>query len=486
MKLSILHKGLIIVSIPLLFEIFFVVVLMGLLDESTKHIRRQIRSQDKIVCVETILKELADSTITSIIYNVTRRQDLVERRDQSVRRLLASAEKLTRLTSGDEQEKEATGRIRNSAMLWLQYQEQVVNSPPRQRLSSFLQIRSMGQAQQLMVMRSDGSTKAIIDKEKDLQTVEPALRRQAIMRIHLFLLFGVVTNLTITGFLATYMARYFSARLDNVLANTFKLGARLPLNPPLRGDDEMAELDEALHASATELLEFEAFKEQLIGVVSHELRTPLTSISGTLTLLEAGAMGEFPEHALIEVEKTQESLNKLISLVNNLLLLERLEAGSQIIKQEQIALHEVIDSLIADNAVRTKEKDLTINVTTADITVTGDQTLLPQALRFLFDATISRAPRSSTIIVSVLQNVDNLEIHLNDEGEPLEHWEQVQFFSRSENEEYEPRSRTAGEILSLSLSKAILTGHKGSASIISYQSSTTIIARLPYRRASDD
>ncbi|MCA9802333.1 MAG: HAMP domain-containing histidine kinase [Cyanobacteria bacterium HKST-UBA02] len=480
MKLSILHKGLIIVSIPLLFEIFFVVVLMGLLEDATRHIRKQIRSQDKIVCVETMLKELADSTTTAIIYNVTRNKEILDRNEQSRRRLLVAAEKLNRLTRGDSQEQEACSRMRASSALWLRHQEDVINSPPRDRLSSFLNVQSGGQTEQLLIMRSEGSAKRIIDREKNLQTVEPGLRRQAIFKIHLFLLFGLVVNITITAFLAVYMARYLSARLDNVIANTFKLGARLPLNPPLRGEDEMAELDEALHASATELLEFEAFKEQLIGVVSHELRTPLTSISGTLTLLEAGAMGSFPDHAVTEVGRAQESLKKLIDLVNNMLLLERLEAGSQIVKQEELSLARLLETILGDREVAIEAKNLSINATISDISLVGDPDLLPLALGALLSASIARAPEESTIDLAVAETVENVEVRMSDRGRALRADESSLFFSRFHNHP------DASEVLSHSLIKAIVNAHGGSVAAQSDGGITTLVARLPYRRVATD
>ncbi|MBX9693870.1 MAG: hypothetical protein K2Z81_15900, partial [Cyanobacteria bacterium] len=61
MRLTVLHKGLIIISIPLIFELFFVVVLVDLLNQSAKHITNEMKSQDKLVGVETMIKELADS-----------------------------------------------------------------------------------------------------------------------------------------------------------------------------------------------------------------------------------------------------------------------------------------------------------------------------------------------------------------------------------------------------------------------------------------
>ncbi|HMO20607.1 MAG TPA: HAMP domain-containing sensor histidine kinase, partial [Candidatus Melainabacteria bacterium] len=289
-----------------------------------------------IIAVETILKEIAASTTTAIIYNVSRRPDLLTRLEESHEEIRSSSARLMRLTRDDDMERSEAARLNASARDWIKNHEKVVNSDPKNRLGAF--VATSGNVGNLLLVHSEGSSKTIIDRERQIQTVEPQLFRDSIFRIQILLLFGAVVNITITFFLARYFARYISQRLDNVLTNTFKLGARMELNPPMRGDDEIAELDQALHQTASEIMEFESFKEQLIGVVSHEMRTPLTSIQGTLTLLQAGAMGDYPQALHRSVDETQTQLTRLIHLVNDLLLVERLESGSQVIKQENINL----------------------------------------------------------------------------------------------------------------------------------------------------
>ena len=96
MKLSILHKGLMIVSVPLLFEALFVAVLVSQIDQTATHINREMRSHDIIIAVETVLKEIAASTTTAIIYNVSRRPDLLDRLEESHEEIRSSSARLPR------------------------------------------------------------------------------------------------------------------------------------------------------------------------------------------------------------------------------------------------------------------------------------------------------------------------------------------------------------------------------------------------------
>src|SRR5208283_2343267 len=102
---------------------------------------------------------------------------------------------------------------------------------------------------------------------------------------------------------------------------------RQTLNPELGGSDEIAHLDHVFHAMVRELDDADKVKKQLISMVNHELRAPLTSVSATLTLLEAGALGELSEPVRRRLISTESDVKRLISLINDLLDIEKMEAG---------------------------------------------------------------------------------------------------------------------------------------------------------------
>ena len=68
-------------------------------------------------------------------------------------------------------------------------------------------------------------------------------------------------------------------------------------------------------------------KDEFISTVSHELRTPLTAIYGSLNLLASGAAGELPQEARQLLAISQESTERLIRLINDLLDLEKISSG---------------------------------------------------------------------------------------------------------------------------------------------------------------
>ena len=77
----------------------------------------------------------------------------------------------------------------------------------------------------------------------------------------------------------------------------------------------------------SERREVERLKKEFVAVVSHELRTPLTSVRGSLSLLANGALGELPDEAKEVVAIAERNTVRLMHLINDILDLERLEAG---------------------------------------------------------------------------------------------------------------------------------------------------------------
>lgn len=73
--------------------------------------------------------------------------------------------------------------------------------------------------------------------------------------------------------------------------------------------------------------EVERVKDDFISTVSHELRTPLTSIRGSLGLLDGGAMGELPDKAKTMVKIASQNTDRLVRLINDVLDLEKMNAG---------------------------------------------------------------------------------------------------------------------------------------------------------------
>jgi PAS domain S-box-containing protein len=100
----------------------------------------------------------------------------------------------------------------------------------------------------------------------------------------------------------------------------------------------------------TERRRVERMKTDFVATVSHELRTPLTSISGSLGLLAGGAAGELGDKARRFIDIALSNSQQLIRLINDMLDIEKIEAGKMIFDSQPLDLEPMLQKVIQANA----------------------------------------------------------------------------------------------------------------------------------------
>ncbi len=95
----------------------------------------------------------------------------------------------------------------------------------------------------------------------------------------------------------------------------------------------------------SERKQLDRLKNEFVAMVSHELRTPLTSIRGSLGLMDGGAAGELPAKARDLVRIASQNTERLIRLINDILDLEKIEAGKVELQLEPVAFPPLIEDL---------------------------------------------------------------------------------------------------------------------------------------------
>ncbi len=104
------------------------------------------------------------------------------------------------------------------------------------------------------------------------------------------------------------------------------------------------------HTDISGRKEIERMKNTFISTVSHELRTPLTSIRGSLSLLENGVLGTLPPKALEMIKLANKNSVRLITLVNDILDMDKLLSGQMTIHADPVDMVALVEQAIAVNA----------------------------------------------------------------------------------------------------------------------------------------
>ncbi len=177
--------------------------------------------------------------------------------------------------------------------------------------------------------------------EKEL----PLTRKEYKGNIRLALILALTLDVVLTLVLLLLCNRAITKRIETVVRNTQRFREGHLLSEPLQGEDEIAQLDTAIHESSLKVKRLEEFKQAMISVVGHELRAPLASVQALFQLLEAGIMCEGSDQSRQGASHGQQKCEQLLELIENILDIERIGYGKMLIEPTLIDLTHLLAEL---------------------------------------------------------------------------------------------------------------------------------------------
>ncbi len=218
-------------------------------------------------------------------------------------------------------------------------------------------------------------------------------------------------------------------------------------------------------------------QRDFVADVSHELRTPLTTIRGNLELLRREPPIPLGEQSEVLSDVVDES-DRLIRLVNNLLILARADAG-QSLTRETLSIREVIDEVCKQAQQLDRQREIVKDVQA--ISMVGDRDALKQVLLILLDNAIKYTTEEITISAKASEHQALISVIDKGPGIPPEKLGHVfDRFYRGES-----TSKAQGFGLGLPIAKALIEGQGGKIEIQSEQNAgTTVSFMLPLRASS--
>jgi PAS domain S-box-containing protein len=215
--------------------------------------------------------------------------------------------------------------------------------------------------------------------------------------------------------------------------------------------------------------EIERLKREFVSTVSHELRTPLTAIRGSLTLLAVGALGQLGEQADKAVKIAERNCLRLINLINDLLDIEKLEAGKLEMVFEDTALQPVIDKAVESVRAFAEQYEVTIDVAVQPAVVHADGDRIVQVLVNLLSNAIKYSPRGEHVSLQAVCQSQSLRVSVSDRGRGIPASKLDKVFERFEQVESADAKKRGGTGLGLAICKAIVLAHKGAIGVSSQE-----------------
>lgn len=213
----------------------------------------------------------------------------------------------------------------------------------------------------------------------------------------------------------------------------------------------------------SERRQVEEMKNEFIATVSHELRTPMTSIRASLSMLADGGAGELPQDVQLLVNIAYQSSERLVRLVNDVLDIEKIEAGKMEFRNDELPVGPLLDDAL--NAVRGSAAQRPVELAregeAAGLKVRGDHDRLVQVLVNLLSNAIKYSPQYNCVTLACEGTPEGVRLSVSDNGSGIPEAFHSRVFAKFAQADSSDTRLKGGTGLGLAICRAIVEQHGG-------------------------
>lgn len=241
-----------------------------------------------------------------------------------------------------------------------------------------------------------------------------------------------------------------------------------PLNPDLKiqiqitlfGEDDRL----IMCQNITRLVRLEEMRTDFVSNVSHELRTPLTVITGYLETLEDSA--ELPARWKRPLIQMQLQSRRMEALINDLLLLSKIENEGQVFEEESVNIEELLKIICDDAKSLNADKQHKIQLSVeCNLQLKGNKTQLQSAFSNILLNAVKYTPQHGTIHIRWYQGDNDTCFSVRDSGIGIDPIHIPRLTERFYRADPSRAPETGGTGLGLAIVKHVLINHESSLEI---------------------
>ncbi|MFP3860512.1 MAG: sensor histidine kinase [Bacteroidales bacterium] len=210
-----------------------------------------------------------------------------------------------------------------------------------------------------------------------------------------------------------------------------------------------------------QLKQMAKYRKEFLGNVSHELKTPIFTIQGyILTLLDGGI--DDPSINKKYLQKTEKSINRMISIVEDLEAITKLEAGELKLKYETFDIVELFRDVMESQELKARNKATSLTFDTKydkPIMVEGDKERIYQAASNLVVNSINYGKEGGKTEISFMDMGDNILVEVSDDGIGISERDIPRIFERFYRVDKSRSREQGGTGLGLAIVKHIIEAH---------------------------
>lgn len=210
--------------------------------------------------------------------------------------------------------------------------------------------------------------------------------------------------------------------------------------------------------------EIEKMKSEFVSISAHQLRTPLSAIKWTLRALLDGDAGQLGPEQVDLLQKTYVSNERMITLVNDLLDVTRIEEGRHLFKPSQAEIEPVIEFVVNSFQGEAERKQVQLEFKkpfTKTPKVMLDVEKIKLAIQNIIGNALRYTPQGGKVTISLKHDKKEVEMAVKDTGIGIPKEQQVKIFTKFFRSQNAVRMETEGSGLGLFITKNIVEAHGG-------------------------
>lgn len=247
--------------------------------------------------------------------------------------------------------------------------------------------------------------------------------------------------------------------------------------------NELEKKTKELQEANIHLQEADRLKSVFLASMSHELRTPLNSIIGFTGIILMGMVGEISEEQKTQLTMVKNSANHLLSLINDLLDISKIEAGKVELSREKFQLDDVVREVVETFSPAVNEKGLALLTEVPEgITLFSDRRRIKQVLMNLVSNAVKFTDQGSVKLSARVLEGEFLEMSVADTGIGMQKESMNKLFEPFQQLDMSLTKKYEGTGLGLYLCKKLAALLGGDISVESeYEAGSQFTFTIPLR-----
>lgn len=226
----------------------------------------------------------------------------------------------------------------------------------------------------------------------------------------------------------------------------------------------------------TEQEERETLRREFTANVSHELKTPLTSISGFAELMKEGGMAA--DTVVDFSQSIYEEAQRLIALVNDIIMISELDGRSIPYQEEEVDLYELSEQILGRLKVQAEKRNIALNLFGEKTTIRGVYRILDEMIYNLCDNAVKYNRENGTVDVIINRTKNHVNVVVRDNGIGIPAAHQGRIFERFYRVDKSHSRKVGGTGLGLAIVKHGAIYHNAQIELKSREGEGTVVTLI--------